>query len=105
MYVRSKITYASPAWGALISNSNWTKLEAIQNIAMRTILGAPWYVRNTTIRNAIKIPTVKEEIIHLTKNLSLNLNNANHSHLRNIGKTVGPPEIYKLRPLTLLKLT
>lgn len=88
MCVRTKITYASPEWGALISERNWAKLEAIRNIALRTILGAPQYVRNTTIRNSLKIPTVKEEIIHLTKNVFQRFNNVNHSSLRNIGKTL-----------------
>lgn len=35
MYVRSIIAYAGPAWGPLISSTNWSKLEAVQNIALR----------------------------------------------------------------------
>lgn len=30
MYIRPVITYASPAWGAQISPTNWKQLEAIQ---------------------------------------------------------------------------
>lgn len=49
MYVRSKITFFGPAWGAQISESNWKKIEAIQNLATKTINGQysiyiQWYV-------------------------------------------------------------
>lgn len=35
MYIRTKITYVNPA---LISETNWDKLEAIQNITLLTVL-------------------------------------------------------------------
>jgi len=41
MYIQPIITYAGPAWGGLISNANWRRLEAVQNIALRRISGSP----------------------------------------------------------------
>ena len=40
--------------------SHINKIEIIQ--ANRTIVNAPWYVRNDGIRRDLGIPTVKEEI-------------------------------------------
>lgn len=97
-YIKLKITKKTTVWSALILKTNWAELEAIQNIALCTILSAPLYVRNTTIRNSIKIPTVKEELIHLTRNLLQRNDNVNYTHLRNICETLRSPEIYKQRP-------
>ena len=38
------------------------KIEIIQANILRTIVNAPWYVRNDDIRRVLGIPTVKEEI-------------------------------------------
>ena len=39
------------------------KIETMQAKILRTIVNAPWYVRNDDIRRDLEIPTVKEEII------------------------------------------
>ncbi|KAF0749402.1 putative RNA-directed DNA polymerase [Aphis craccivora] len=79
-YVRTIITPAGPAWAALISNANWRRLEAVQNIALRTITGSQWFVRNS-------------------------LQQSNYSHLQNIGKMSGPPERNRNRPGELTRRT
>ena len=54
-------TYGITLWGtAAMSHTN--KLESLQSKIPRTIVNAPWYVRNEDIRKDLKIPTVKEEI-------------------------------------------
>ena len=54
-------TYGIPLWGtAAMSHIN--KIEVIQAKILRTIVNAPWYVRNDDIRRNLGIPTVKEEI-------------------------------------------
>lgn len=60
MNVRPKISYAGPAQGAQLSASNWNKIEAIQNVSIRTITGLPWYGQNTTIANSIQMITIKK---------------------------------------------
>ena len=42
--------------------SHINKLEFLQSKILRTIVNAPWYVRNEDIRRDLKIPTVKKEI-------------------------------------------
>ena len=42
--------------------SHINKIEIIQAKIIRTIVNAPWYVRNDDIRRDLGIPTVKEEI-------------------------------------------
>ena len=51
-----------PLWGtAAISHTN--KIETMEAKILRTIVNAPWYVRNDDIRRNLGIPTVKEAII------------------------------------------
>ena len=38
-YVRSKMDYAAPAWQPWLSNTNMTRLEALQNRALRIVTG------------------------------------------------------------------
>ncbi|GBP31517.1 hypothetical protein EVAR_84629_1 [Eumeta japonica] len=45
-YIRSRLTYAAPGWYALCSASQSKKIQAQQNIALRMIVEARWYVLN-----------------------------------------------------------
>ena len=54
-------TYRIPLWGtAAMSHIN--KIKTIQAKILRTIVNAPWYVRNKDLRKDLKIPMIKEEI-------------------------------------------
>ena len=54
-------TYGIPLWGtAAMSHIN--KIETTQAKILRTIVNAPWYVRNEDIRRDLGITTVKEAI-------------------------------------------
>jgi len=53
-------TYGIELWGTA-AISNLKKLERVENRILRQILNAPFYVRNTTIRRDLKLPTVVEE--------------------------------------------
>lgn len=91
LYIRSQITYAGPAWGAHLSATNWKKLEAIQNIAIRTISNSPWFVRNETIQKSLNIPTLREAIRVAAKRMFEKTERSTYPHLQNIGKALGPP--------------
>ena len=54
-------TYGIPPWG-IATMSHINKIETIQAKILRTIVNAPWYIRNEDIRRDLGIPTVKEEI-------------------------------------------
>ena len=45
-----------------IAMNHINKLESLQSKILRTIVNAPWYIRNEDIRKELKIPTAKEEI-------------------------------------------
>jgi len=54
-------TYGSQLWG----NASWSNIDIIQRVQskiMRTITGAPWYIRNQNIHRDLSILTVKDEI-------------------------------------------
>lgn len=55
MYMISILTYAGPAWGAMIAKHRWKQLKAIKSIVLWTIIGLPKYVRNTAVRNTMNI--------------------------------------------------
>lgn len=43
LYIRSVLTYAGPVWVPHISKSNWSGLQAVQNINLRIIAALPPY--------------------------------------------------------------
>jgi len=52
-------TYASPIWDCA-ADSNLRILQRFQNLVLRRITGAPWYVTNEQLHNDLEIATVKE---------------------------------------------
>jgi len=46
LYIKPILLYASSIWGPLICTSNWAKIEAVQNVAIRIITGAHFLTRN-----------------------------------------------------------
>jgi hypothetical protein len=45
MYIISILTYTGEAWAPFISTSIWRKIEAVQTIGIRVILGQPSIVK------------------------------------------------------------
>lgn len=54
-------TYGIPIWGCA-KNNIINIIQRFQNKVLRTILNAPWYVRNSDIHRDLKINTVADEI-------------------------------------------
>lgn len=55
--IRPQMLYASPAWGHA-SKCTLKKLQVLQSKVLRTILSAPWYVRNSTLHHDTDIPVI-----------------------------------------------
>ncbi|KAH8366867.1 hypothetical protein KR084_010520 [Drosophila pseudotakahashii] len=55
-------TYGSQLWGNA-SSSNIDIIQRAQSKILRTITGAPWYVRNDNIHRDLGILPVKDEIL------------------------------------------
>ena len=51
------------------------KLEALQSIILRTIVNAPWYVRNDELRKNLRIKSVSGEIESLCGRYKTRLQN------------------------------
>jgi hypothetical protein len=58
-------TYGIQLWIAA-STSNIEILERYQPKALRLITDDPWYVPNAIIRRDLQVPSIKEEIHHLS---------------------------------------
>jgi Reverse transcriptase (RNA-dependent DNA polymerase)/Endonuclease-reverse transcriptase len=87
LYIRSVLSYAGPAWGALISKSNWRKIEAVQNIALRTIFKSPYYVSNKTLLTSARITPIRDFILQCSKSLFYKCKSSKYQYLQNLGST------------------
>lgn len=67
-YIRPRITYAAPAWYALVGECNRQRLRAQQSLTLRTIVDAPYYVRNTTISRDLGVESLDGFIERLASN-------------------------------------
>lgn len=65
-------TYGSQLWGNA-STSNIELIQRAQSKILRTITGAPWYIRNDNIHSDTEVPTVAEEIARYKQNYTLKL--------------------------------
>ena len=65
-------TYGSQLWGNA-SNSSIDIIERAQSKILRTITGAPWYVRNENILRDLNIVTAKDEIAKQKANYNIKL--------------------------------
>ncbi|GBP91643.1 hypothetical protein EVAR_68277_1 [Eumeta japonica] len=86
-YIRSRLTYAAPAWYALCSTSQRKRIQALQNIALRMIVGAGRYVLNSVIARDLCIETVKEFIQRIARQMFDIADQGPHEFLRNITPT------------------
>lgn len=84
IYVRSRLTYAAPAWFALLSDSNKKKLQAQQSKALRYLAKAPWYVRNSTLQRDLKIESLEDFTVKLSKSMFARADASNAPHIKNI---------------------
>ncbi|CAI6364321.1 unnamed protein product [Macrosiphum euphorbiae] len=102
LYIIPNLTYAGPAWGALISNRDWRRLEAVQNISLRTITASPWFIRNTTIRNSSNIDSLQNQIIRASKIMFNKTKTSNHQHIKSIGRSKATIQWKRKRPENLM---
>lgn len=87
LYVRPILTYGGQSWGSIISKSNWSSLEAVQNIALRTITASPKYVSNRTLRFTTKSPSLEHFIHTNTKTLFYKSTYSKYAHIRGLGRS------------------
>ncbi|KAJ8730540.1 hypothetical protein PYW08_001953 [Mythimna loreyi] len=54
-------TYGIELWGSA-SHSNIEILQRFQNKALKILINAPWFTKNTEVHEYVEMPTVKEQI-------------------------------------------
>ena len=64
---RSTLEYGVPIWGPLISQTNWQKLQTVQNQALRTATGCLAMASHTHLHRECKVLPLKEHGDLLTK--------------------------------------
>lgn len=84
MYIRSRLTYAAPAWYALCSASQRKRIQVVQNVSLRMSSGAPWCVRNDVIARDVQIQSVEEFVVRMSRRMFDCADNGPHPHLHNI---------------------
>ena len=68
--------------------SHINKIETEQAKILRTIVNAPWYVRNEDLHKNLKIPTVKEEIATYAKKYKKRLVTRRNQLVAETNKTI-----------------
>ncbi|GBP12038.1 hypothetical protein EVAR_5876_1 [Eumeta japonica] len=86
-YIRSRLTYAAPAWYALCSTSQRKRIQARQSITLRIIVGVGRYVLNDAIARNLCIETVEEFIQRIACRMFDIADQGPHEFLRNIAPT------------------
>ena len=93
-------TYGVPLWGtAAMSHIN--KIETEQAKILKTIVNAPWYVRNEDLHKNLKIPTVKEEIATYAKKYKKRLVTRPNQLVAETNKTIIERRLKKKHPADL----
>lgn len=100
MYIQPILTYAGASWAPFICKSSWKKIEAVQTIGIRTILGQPSIVRNSVLLNTAGFDTVRNTIKKNAAAVFYRCSKSQYNHLRSIGQIIPPPpdQRYTQRP-------
>jgi len=93
MYIQPILTYAGASWAPFISRSSWKKIEAVQTIGIRTILGQPTIVRNSVLLNTAGFDTISNTIKNNAAAMFYRCSKSQYNHLRTIGQIIPPPPV------------
>jgi len=99
-YIRPQIIYAAEAW-AFISKSNLTRLQAIQNRAIRLIGDYDWDYTNAQIHEDNNMPTLHTYIKHQTQNFYKKFKHHKNRIITQLGQS-GPNNTRILTPQAIL---
>ncbi|XP_045504512.1 uncharacterized protein LOC123701161 [Colias croceus] len=83
-YVRTRLTYAAPAWFALTNETDRKSLRAQQSLALRTISGAPRFVRNQVISRDLRMESLDDFVRRLSSSMFARADGARSQHLHGI---------------------
>ncbi|XP_015433586.1 PREDICTED: RNA-directed DNA polymerase from mobile element jockey-like [Dufourea novaeangliae] len=81
-------------WG-MAAKSHIAKIESLQSIVLRTIVNAPWYVRNDEIRKDLNITPVSDEITRQCRNYKTRLEQHPNSTAKELYSTDQPRRLLR----------
>lgn len=83
-YIRTRLTYAAPAWFQLVAETNRKRLRAQQSISLRTITAAPRYVRNDVIQRDLRVESLDDFIVRLATDMFARADASSLPHIRDM---------------------
>ena len=95
LYVTPVLTYADSSWAPFINSTQWRRIEAVQNIGLRTITGMQTFVSNKTLLRSSNFNTIQSSIRSQSKNMFYKNSFSRHDHIRLLGKTYSSPTTKK----------
>lgn len=97
MLIRPIISYAGEVWGNT-SKSNWSKMQRIQNRALKLITNAPRYTRISRLHKDLNVEYLRDFVVKQTKNFYERNKNSNFDQISGLGKYEYDPGIKYKRP-------
>lgn len=66
-------SYGLPVWGALVSDTQFNRIQTAQNKILRKIFNAPWFVRNQTLRDRYNISSAEDMFNQMSSKFAASL--------------------------------
>ncbi|KAI8438877.1 hypothetical protein MSG28_011214 [Choristoneura fumiferana] len=104
-YVRSRLTYAAPAWYALVGDCNRKRLDAQQSLSLRATVDAPRYVRNEVIARDLGVEPLGRFIEDLATRMFGRADRSRFRHLSELAPYHRRPPDKKGLPRDLARAT
>jgi len=93
--------YASPVWASAHQN-NINKIQIVQNWALRTLSGAPWFVRNVTLHSDFEIDDIPTHLMKRSRKFFESCEQSVYPQVRQIGRHKEDHQKYRM-PKDLIK--
>ncbi|KFM65874.1 putative RNA-directed DNA polymerase from transposon BS, partial [Stegodyphus mimosarum] len=81
--IRPILLYAVPAWAAA-NKTERLKIDVLQNKILRSIVNAPWFVRNSQIHSDLGIEPIHNQILITAHNFFEAIKNSPYAAIRQL---------------------
>lgn len=105
-FLRPLLRYAALCWNSA-AKSHVSRLGVLQNKALRTIIDAPWFLRNSRIHEDLGVKPLVTHLHHLAEAAWRRASTSNHPivrHLIELDPDRPPPRIRVRRPADVISV-